>query len=260
VFKRFSRRVAAAGLARRPVDNEPVRDSELAALPDTVQRYLRFMGVAGRPRDWSFRAHFTGRFRMRPGQGWMPLESWQYNSALAVARLFYMRLRVAGVVPMYGWDTYVGGRGRMLGKVLGLVTVADGHGDAFDIGELTTYLNDAIVMGPSMLLGPATSWSAVDDQSFDVALSDSGRTVSARVFVDDRGAPQNFSTNDRFAALPEGIKRARWTTPLEGWRLVDGRPLPARGSAVWHFADGPFPYAEFRLRDDSVAHNVAPGA
>jgi hypothetical protein len=259
MYRRFARRIEAAGLPVAPPTQAVVGQADLAPLPASAQRYLRFMGVVGRPRDWSFRAHFTGRFRMRPAQRWMALESWQYNSAPATARLFYMRLRFAGVVPMYGWDTYVGGEGRMLGKLGGIVTVADGRGEAFDIGELTTYLNDAVIMAPSMLLTAAISWSEVDGQSFDVSLTDSGRMVSARVLLDERGAPVNFSSDDRFIARPAGPVRARWTTPLEGWHMVNGRPHPERGSAIWHLDQGPFAYAEFRFRDDSVAYNLGPG-
>jgi hypothetical protein len=35
----------------------------------------------------------------------------------------------------------------------------------FDLGELTTYVNDALMLAPSMLLTPAVTWRAVDDDS-----------------------------------------------------------------------------------------------
>jgi hypothetical protein len=82
-----------------------------------------------------------------------------------------------------------------------------------EVGELTTYLNDAVLLAPSMLLGLATTWSGVDDHTFDVSLSDAARTVTGRVFIDDRGAPRDFSTTDRFADLPGGLVRAEWRTP-----------------------------------------------
>ncbi|HET6918284.1 MAG TPA: DUF6544 family protein [Jiangellaceae bacterium] len=112
-------------------------------------------------------AGLAGRFRLRR-LGWMPAEAWQYNSSFGVARIFVMRQRFAGVVPLVGSDTYLDGHGRMLGKLLDRIVVADGQGSEFDVGELTTYLNDAILLAPSMLLGPATSWLAVNDGSFDV--------------------------------------------------------------------------------------------
>jgi hypothetical protein len=134
----FVRTVAAAGLPSGPVSADPVTEADLDVLPAVVRRYLRAMGVLGRPRTWSLRGHFAGRFRRRPDQPWMPLSASQYNSTVEVARLFRMRLVVGRVLPMWGWDTYRSGRGRMLGKALGVVTVADGSGPEFDIGELPT--------------------------------------------------------------------------------------------------------------------------
>ena len=227
-------------------------------LPASVQRYMRFMGVVGRPRDWSFRARFVGRFRPRADSGWMPAEAWQYNSALAVGRVYTMRVVVGRVFAMNGTDSYLGGRGQMHGKMLGLFTVANGQGPEYDVGELSTYLNDAILLAPSFLLGGNTTWEGVDDDSFDVVLEDSGRHVTARVTVDEAGAPIDFATTDRFADLPGGLVRAKWTTPAPVWLSGADRPIPGPMSAVWHLADGPLPYIEGRLVPDSISHNVAP--
>jgi hypothetical protein len=130
-----------------------------------------------------------------------------------------------------------------------------------DVGELVTYLDDAVLFAPSMLLGSDTTWSAVDGDTgaFDVALTDAGNRVSARVFLDADGAPCDFSTTDRFADLPGGLVRARWSTPVDGWQAVDGRPLPSAAAAVWHLPDGLFRYAEFQVPAGAVVFNVSPG-
>ena len=184
LFDRFEREVSLAGLPPGPVDERPVTEDDLVGLPPAARRYFGFMGVIGRPRDWSFRARFVGRFRLNPKLGWMPAEAWQYDSAITVGRVFVMRIRFARVVPMIGVDIYHDGHGRMLGKLGGLVTVADGQGEEFDIGELTTYLNDAVLLAPSFLLRPTVAWAQLDNDSFDVTLSDNGRSVTAGVFLD----------------------------------------------------------------------------
>jgi hypothetical protein len=152
MYRRLSEEVRAAGLAAGGADPEPVTEEQVAALPATVRRYLRAMGVVNRQRDWSFQAHFTGRFRLRGQGSWMPAEIWQYNSAMEVARIFHMRIDFAGVVPMVGRDTYLRGKGIMHGKLLGLLTVARAEGAETDLSELVTYLNDAVLLAPSMLL------------------------------------------------------------------------------------------------------------
>jgi hypothetical protein len=192
----------------------------------------------------------------------MNCEAWQYNHRPRVARIFHIRIRAGGVVPVLARDTYVQGRGRMLVRSLDLFTIADGTGVEYDTSELVTYLNDAFMLCPSILFVPAVSMPG-DDHSFDVSLSDHGRTVTARVFVGPDGGPTDFSTTDRFCYDPDHpgqLLRARWTTTIAGWQSVDGRPLPTGGQAVWHFPGGPFPYAEFRPIPGSAAFNIPPGA
>jgi hypothetical protein len=254
----FAADLAAADLDPGPGDATPVTDDKLAEFDEPVRRYLRFMGVVDRPRAWSFRVRLRGRFRRRGDGPWMAAEAWQYNSAIDVARVFTMRVTMARVLPMIGHDTYVRGQGRMVGKLLGVVKVADGSGDEFDIGELVTYLNDAILLSPSMILGPSTTWSAVGDDAFDVALTDRGRTVRARVTIDDRGAPTDFATTDRWADLPSGLVRARWRTPVARWLTVDGRPFPGEVPATWDLDDGPLVYLEGAFEPASFVENVAP--
>jgi hypothetical protein len=96
---------------------------------------MRFMGVVGRPRDWSFRVRFVGGLRRAPGKRWMHAVAWQYNTNLSVARIFDLRMDLGGVLPMFGNDTYVNGRGRMLGKLLNVLKVIDGSGREFDLGD-----------------------------------------------------------------------------------------------------------------------------
>lgn len=255
---RFLREIASAGLPAGPGPADPVTERDLGALPEPAQRYMRFMGVMGRPRDWSFRLGFRGRFRRRVNEAWMKCEAWQYNSAIAVARVMHLRIRIGGLVPVIGRDTYLHGHGRMLIKLLDRFVVGDGSGMEYDVGELTTYLNDAVLLAPSMLLVPAVSCLPVDACSFDVTLTDHGRSVTARVTIDERGRPRDFSTTDRFMADPGRLRRARWTTPVAEWVIVDGRRMPGSAAAVWHLPEGDFPYAELRLRTDSVAFNVPP--
>lgn len=260
--RRFLTEVASAGLPAGPGSVDVVTDAQVILLPEPAQRYLRFMRVMGRPQDWSFRLGYTGKFRTRPQQPWLKCEAWQYNSRLTPARIFHLCIRFGGLLPVVGRDTYLQGRGRMLIKLFDFITLEDAEGEEYDIGELVTYLNDAVMIAPSMLLAPEVSWTPVDGSSFDLSLVDRGRTVTARVFVDEKGAPSDFSTTDRFCYDPEAPKqlvRARWSTPIAGWQVVDGRPLPTGGQAVWHFPHGPFPYADFRLAPGTLAFNVTPG-
>ena len=250
--ERLARDIVAVG--RPPDPGALVTQQDIAGFPDSVQRYLEFMGVPGRPAVGSFRAHLTCRFRTRPDRPFWPAEVWQYTRVEPLTRLFWMRIDAGrGLLPMVGRDSYLDGRGRMLGKLLDRIVVADGSGDPFDVGELTTWLNDAVLLMPSMLLRAGARFSEADDTTFIVEVTDAGRTVSARVVLDDRGAPIDFHTEDRYVDLPGGPVRTPWSTPTTGWqRRVDGRAIPARGSAIWHLPEGDFTYGVLEFAPDGI--------
>ena len=68
LYRRLAADAGALELATGPAAPGPVTEAQLDGLPGAAQRYLRFMGAVGKPADWSFLAHVTGKFRMRPGR------------------------------------------------------------------------------------------------------------------------------------------------------------------------------------------------
>jgi hypothetical protein len=254
----FARGLEHAALPAEPGPPTLVSEAMLEKLPPAVRRYLRFMGVPGKPRDWSLRARFTARFRRDRGP-WLRCEALQYDTRLRLSRVFYMQLSLKGLLPVTVRDTYLRGSGTMQARAFDAFTVVKGTGPEIDVGELVTYLNDAILMAPSLLLGPEVSWREVDDSCFDVTLRDGSLSVTARVWLDAQGAPRDFSTTDRFFETPDGkLVRTEWRTPVTGFQDVNGRKLPRRAQAVWQLPDGPFAYADFRVDPTQIAFNVPP--
>jgi hypothetical protein len=254
----FHRELEQAALPEQAGLTTVVNEATLESLPPPVRRYMRFMGVVGKPRDWSLRARFIARFRLDRGP-WLKCEALQYDTRLQLSRVFYMQLSLKGLLPVTVRDTYFRGRGTMQARAFDAVTVAQGKGPEIDVGELVTYLNDAILMAPSLLLGPEVTWREVDDSSFDVTLRDGALSVSARVWLTEQGAPRDFSTTDRFFEMPGGKRvRTEWRTPVSGFQDVGGRKLPRQAQAVWQLPDGPFAYADFSVDPSQVSFNAPP--
>lgn len=262
VHRRLREEVMGVGFPPLPAAPPRVHEEQLLPLPEPARRFMRFMGVVGRPKDFTLRIGWTGMFRLHPDKPAVACEAWQYNTGGEIGRVFVMKLRMGGVFPVVGRDLYVHRHGRMLIRPLDLFTVQDAQGPELDQGELVTWLNDAVLFAPSMLLTPAITWGEVDDRSFDLTVHDGDLTAKARVFVDERGAPIDFSTTDRFLEDPYDPQRrrvrCRWTTPVDGFTEVASRPTLTAGRAIWHLPQGPYSYAELRVLPKSVAFNLRP--
>jgi len=258
VEARFVRELSAAASTQPAAAEGVIDERAVSSLPEPVRRYLQSMGAVDRRRDWSVRAGFDARFRRLDGD-WQTCKALQYDTRLPITRQFYMQLSLKGVLPVTVRDTYSQGHGTMLAKAFALFKVAEGRGNELDVGELVTYLNDAILMAPSLLLGPETTWVEVDSRTFDVRLSDRGLRVTARVRLDGDGRPLDFSTKDRFLEGLDGkTVRTEWRTPVSGWQDVNGRKLPIRAQAVWQLSSGAFTYADFTFDPKKIAFNVPP--
>jgi hypothetical protein len=250
--------IARLGLHDRRTDTRVVTGDDLADLPAPAERYLRRMGVVGMARPHCFRIRFRGEMRLRAGQSWMPLEAWQVNALEPIARVFRMRIDVAGAVPMFGIDRYEDRAGHMDGKLLGLVSVAHGEGREFDLGELVTWVNDAALLAPAMLLGRRIEWKSVDERSFDVVVTDGPNVVSARLVLDDDDRLVDFITDDRWYAGVDPPRRTRWHTPIDGWTTApDGRLFPGHCTATWQLPEGDLAYVRGTFDPATLTFDLA---
>jgi hypothetical protein len=253
---------SAAQLATGPVTRAPIRERDLGRLPASAVRYFRFMRVVGKPRDGSLAVRMRGSFRLSARSHWMPMAAWQYDNGLEVARVFHMRARFLHLLPIVARDTYVRGKGHMQARLFDRRTVAEASGYQLDLGELVTYLNDAVLMAPSMLLNDRVTFREINGRAFEVTLRDHGHRVTARVYTDGRGVPVNFVTDDRFVANPDDPERrmirARWSTPVAGYRCVDDRMLPTAATACWQTPGSEFAYARVIFEPKWFAFNRDP--
>ncbi|MBN8611385.1 MAG: hypothetical protein J0L92_12400 [Deltaproteobacteria bacterium] len=233
---------------------ELLTSESIAGLPAPVRRYLERVGAIGQPRVASYRARWKGRIRSGPDAPWMALSAEQHNVVEPAARLFSMDASMLGV-PIDGLHRYVESGATMHVKALGAVTVAREGGDELTHAETVTLLNDMCVLAPSTLAGPNLVWEpGTDRDRARVAFTNAGHTVRAELVFDDDGDLVDFVSDDRARSEGGALTRKRWSTPLGGYRRFGELRVAARGSALWHEAEGPYPYIELEL----VEHHVSP--
>jgi len=241
--------------ARQPTGTPTVvTEAELDSLPAPVARWLRRVGVVGKPRVHNFVVDMHAQLSRGPDQPWMETPVLQVSFVPAPARLFLLRTRMKGL-PVTGLHAYTHDGARMQIRVAGVVDMIDESGDAFTRAETVTMLNDFCIMAPGALLDERFVWQAVNDTSALVTFTNGVHRVSATLYFSADGDLVDFSSDDRHSLADDG---ERWSTPLRGHREVDGLRLPAEGDAIWHYADKPaWLYGRFVLQ--RVRYNVPVG-
>ena len=230
-----------------------VSKSMLADLPAPVQRYMSFTDVLGKPWINSVVLNQVGKFRQGIDRPWMPMTAKQIYTISPPSFVWDARFKIVGLPLLRARDEYRFGRGRMHGKLAGLITVFDSQGEKLDQGAMIRYLSEMIWF-PTAFLGANITWQAVDSLSSDVQLIDAGKTVSGRLFFDDEGRPTNF-TAMRYREIDGDFSLDAWSTPITGYGERAGLKLPTQGQAVWNLQSGDLMYVDLEIKE--VEYNTA---
>lgn len=231
-----------------------VAEAELAPLPAPVQRWLRRVGVVGKPRVRDLRARFRGSIRNGFDAPWMDFTAEQHNFHDHPARIFLMEASLFGV-PFQALHVAQDGHATMQVRVVSLFEQVDARGPEMDRSETVTLLNDLCLLAPAALLDLPITWGEATERTAVVRLENAGHAVSATLSFDEAGDLVGFVSEDRSqTADGRTYTRLPWSTPLSRHRDFAGVRLPGYGEAAWRTAEGDVVYGRFEFEE--VAYNV----
>ncbi len=239
-------------LLARPVAAAPiVSEADITALPPLMQTYLRRVGAVGRERPHNVRLEFDAQMRSSATSPWMKSTASQYEFFVTPARLFYMNASLAGI-PFDVFHRYVDGAATFRVRIGSLFPMVDKSGPALTNDETVTLMNDILVFAPAAVLSLPFTFEATGPHTLRSTFSNAGFTVAAVLTFDEPGDLVGFTSDDRAHSNEAGP--ATWSTPLSGYRELNGIRVSTTGDANWIDRTGEWTYGKFALR--SIAYNV----
>ena len=245
----YTKAVRAARVAG-PREIRWVEEKDLEGLPRAVRTYLRNCGVVGKPKAYNMHLQCKGRMRNRQS-GWFPFDSEQYNFFDHPRRLFFMQARIRGI-RVSGYHCYGNDTAFMKIRLLGIFPVASHSGRDMFGADTVTFLNDLCLFNPAGLTDKRLQWEDPDRDSPTVFMENGPVRVSATLYFDSFGNLRDFISPDRYDVNAKGY--FPFSTPVNKYADFAGIRLPAGGTAIWHYPDGPFTYGEFQV--ESLAYNI----
>jgi hypothetical protein len=229
-----------------------IMEDQLLGLPEVVQRYLRYSQVVGKKPIRTVRLKQIGKFRQSAQQPWMNLDAEEYYSVDPPGFLWVGTLRKAGLPIVRARDRYRDGKGNMQIKLGTIFPIADATGAGMDQASMMRYLNE-MMWFPSAYLGNNISFEPLDNNSARVTLADKGKSVTATMFVDDKGKLTDFVA-PRYRELNGKYELDTWSTPITEYGEYEGLKLPVKGKAVWKLKEGDLEYIDLVITD--LEYNV----
>lgn len=113
------------------------------------------------------------------------------------------------------------------------------------ISDTATLLNDMCLFAPATLIDKRIRWELVNDNTVKAVFTTDYCMISVLLFFNDQGELVNFTTNDRYDVNGKGpARKYKWSTPIKGYKEIDGLKLVSDVEVIWDYPEGPYCYLE----------------
>lgn len=230
-----------------PGMEERLQEEDLAALPEPVQRYLRYVGTLGQVKLHYFEAAMKGDMRQAPDKDWMPFSSMQFNLMDPPMRLFFMEAEMIPL-PVANYHRYRAGVAHMDIRGFSLFRLKSYRGAEVNASETVTFLHDMCCLAPVTLIDPRIKWLAVEERRVQLSFTCGKVTVQAWLHFGDDDTLIDFVSEDRATIGPDGtLRRMTWSTPLRDYKNIYGYLLASKMTATYAYPKGPFTYKKLEV-------------
>jgi hypothetical protein len=226
-----------------------VTDKNISALPPVVAQWLRRSEITGKSFGGSVTLKQSGEMRLAPDSPWIKVEASQrFNTAEPA---FVWRADIVPFHPFFitGIDSWRGGRGRMLIKLMALFPVSDVTGREIDQGSMLRYLAE-IVWFPFAALHESIAWKQTGPRSASAVITWGGQSAEGVFYFDENGDPSEFRAK-RYFYMPDGSRLEEWVVNIDkdSFALQGGVRVPLRSTVTWNLDAGAFTWFRVDVSD-----------
>lgn len=158
--------------------------------------------------------------------------------------VWHANIRMKGL-PVLGRDSYLGGHGRMLITLGGLVPIVDAADARIDQGTLLRFLGE-LIWFPSAALSSKVHWEPRDEHSALARMSHGGVEGQALWTFDAEGRFVSLRAQ-RYMGSGQKATLEDWYSTVHEYRRFDGIEVPAAGEVSWQLKAGELTYYKWRI-------------
>jgi hypothetical protein len=217
-----------------------VTDNDLNALPELIQKHMRFSGVVGTPRHNNLKMSGSGKFKQSADDRWNDLEEVFYLTFNPVSRFWFGDIK-SSLGKMSGFDYYRNGQGRLSIRYVPSISFQEANDDKTTRSELITFMSEH-VYNPSAFLNDYFTWLESTDSTVSASLTDAETTVKGTFYFNSEGFIKKFISTERFKGSGSEAIQETWEVILGEYQEFDGIIVPTWFNATWLLDSGPLEY------------------
>ena len=244
----FKKQVAELTKKIKKINNGAVTEVEMNKLPKPVKRYLKYAHVIGSEHSKFIRLKFSGKTKLKPSDGWMPVNIEQITYITKPTRLAHITGSKWGVVGFSGFDKYETGKTEQTMKLLSFFAMSSPQGTGAASTAMVSFLSD-MALFPSAFLSKYIEWENIDNLNAKATIKEPQLSVSAVLHFNEEGQLLSIESNDCYYS-PDGsqLEKAKWSISYSAYEDKNGFMIPTEADENWTLKDGVFESGRYKLK------------
>ncbi len=216
---------------------------------DLLERMRRFAmpeGPVRCRRTWLLQ---VGEIRFGPAKRWIHFEAEETFDSSGVNFLWNASARMAPLVSAKVTDGFEGGRGFLIARWLGMVTLARSRGPDTDKGEAMRGLAEQPWRPFPFGETPNVAWQATPAGVLSAAFDDGRTQVSLEFELNEKERTVSARAPHRPRIVGKESIPTPWSGTFSDYRMFGGIFVPTQAEVAWNLPEGPFVYWRCRVTD-----------
>ncbi len=237
---RFNKQVKVLFTQSKDISNQKFSYQQLAALPEPVQRYFKYVLKDGQPYISYVRLKHDGQFKTDLKKDWVNIIGEQYFTTKKPGFIW------KGTTSMFvARDMYLSDEGRLIATILSTVNVVDIHGkQQYNQSELLRWLSESVWFPTNLLPSENLQWTGIDSSSARLTFNHNGLSLFYLISFNEKGEIIQMETK----RYMDEKRLETWIIKPFKYEEKDGVIIPTQAEVFWRLKEGDFSYAKFNVK------------
>jgi len=228
-------------------DDAPVTEEDLRDLPEPMARHLRFSGVLGRKRISAVHVVHSGRFKPGADRAWMSIDGEYFLTTKKPSFFWYGKVNVVPGISFIALDSYAGGSGRMVVKLMSVFRIVDDGSRQVSASAFGRAVAE-LTMAPTFFLDRRSVRCArAGSDQVRCTVTDGDFSTHADLFINADGSLNRIELMRYFDRGNGKATLERFTGKGSRPKNFGGRMLASRMDGVWNLSEGDLHYVSFDI-------------
>lgn len=237
---KFDKQVKKLFAQSKDISERKFNYKQIAGLPETVQRYFKYVLKEGQPYVSYVRLKHDGQFKIGLKKDWVRIQGEQYFTTEVPGFIW------KGTTSMFvARDMYIAKEGRLIATVLSTFNVVDIHGKRqYDESELLRWLAESVWFPTNFLPSENLKWETIDALSARLTFNHNGLLLFYIISFNERGEILQMETK----RYMDEQNLETWIIKPGNYEEMNGIIIPKHAEVFWRLKEGDFSYAKFTVR------------